>query len=120
MAKETLLALRRRLGLDERQTAVKCSCCGKPLVVPNLFGKKVREVLKPFCCATTVLHVQWLIYHGWHVRNLGLHDSHPYFCPDCWKEGTPEYSKSEECEAWCKQAQAWLDNNGRPKNVTKT
>lgn len=90
---------------------VKCSKCGSTLGVPNLMQQNTREkILSPYCCAFTLFCVQWLIHHGWHVRNLGLTDCHPYLCPDCWEEGTPEYEKQDYGEEWCKQAQVWLDS----------
>lgn len=95
----------------KRVSEVKCFKCGKKLEVPAMYSSKDREVLKPFCCATTVLHVQWMICHGWHIRNLGLTDSHPYFCPDCWKEGTPEYKKLECADQWVEQAKQWMNEN---------
>lgn len=98
-----------RKRLFPRKSVVKCFCCGKKLIVPGMYGEDLHS-LQPFCCATTVLHVQWLIYHGWHVRNLGLHDSHPYFCPDCWTEGTPEYSRCEYCDEWVEQAKKWMND----------
>lgn len=96
-------------SLHNRRGEVKCHCCGKKLEVPNMYKDADRRKLQPYCCATSLLHVQWLIHHGWHVRNLGLHDPHPFFCPDCWKDGTPEYGKREYCETWCQQAQDWMN-----------
>lgn len=90
---------------------VKCNKCGKTMEIPNLMNDKTRaEVLFPFCCSFSVYVVQWLIHHGWHVRNLGIGDSHPYFCPDCWKEGTPEYEARDYGKQWCEQAQSWLES----------
>lgn len=87
---------------------VKCHKCGKEMLIPNMMRTETRDkVLHPYCCAYTIFTVQWLLHHGWHVRNLGVTDSHPYFCPDCWEEGTPEYSKSAEGKQWCEQAEAW-------------
>lgn len=94
--------------LFPRKREVKCSKCGKKLIVPGMWSEKDRSTLKPYCCATTLLHVQWLICHGWHIRNLGIHDNHPYFCPDCWEEGTPEYQKAEFAEQWVEQAKKWM------------
>lgn len=91
---------------------VKCHKCGKEMLIPNMMSSETRnEVLDPYCCAYTSFCVQWLVHHGWHVRNLGVTDSHPYFCPDCWEEGTPEYEAKDYGEQWCKQAQAWVEQN---------
>lgn len=87
---------------------VKCLECGKEMLIPNMMREDTRnKVLHPYCCAFTLFAVQWLLHHGWHVRDLGLHDTHPYFCPDCWEEGTPEYSKHDAGKQWCEQAEAW-------------
>lgn len=94
-----------------RKPTETCRCfkCGKTIEVPKLYLQKDRDAcLKPYCCAATVFMVQYLIHEGWHVRNLGLSDRHPYFCPDCWKEGTPEYSRSAYCDDWYQQSQEWL------------
>lgn len=97
--------------MTNKKRYVRCHKCGKEIEIPNLTLEKTRmEVLRPYCCAYTLFTVQWLVYHGWHVRNLGLTDSHPYFCPDCWEDGTPEYEKHDCGEAWCEQAQKWLNN----------
>lgn len=100
------------IGIMTKKTRhVRCRKCGKEIEIPNLALEKTRkEVLSPFCCAYTLFTVQWLVHHGWHVRDLGLTDSHPYFCPDCWEDGTPEYEKRDYGEVWCKQAQAWMNN----------
>ena len=94
--------------LHKPTTTVKCSVCGKTIEVPKLYLNGERECLKPFCCAATVFTAQYLIHEGWHIRNLGITDSHPYFCPDCWKEGTPEFSRREYCDDWYQQSQEWL------------
>lgn len=88
---------------------IKCSKCGKTMEVPNLMNEETRDkVLSPYCCTFTVFLCQWLIHHGWHIRNLGIGDSHPYFCPDCFKEGTPEYEARDYGKQWCEQAEAWV------------
>ena len=107
--------LRKRLGMDSRVGQVKCHKCGKTLDIPNMYSEKERNaVLKPYCCATTVLIVQWLIHHGWHVTT---HDANPagaFFCPDCFPKGQPEYSRSAAGQDWCKQAEQWMkENNGK-------
>lgn len=87
----------------------KCSVCGKEILVPNPTEKE-RTIFNPYCCSTVVLVVQYLIHEGWHIRNLGVTDNHPYFCPDCWKKGTPEYSKAPYNEEWYKQAKEWMED----------
>lgn len=103
MAREGIMRL-----LNRRTGTVKCSQCGKEIEVPEIYLDKDRAILKPYCCAGTVFLVQYLIHEGWHIRNLGLFDSHPYFCPDCWVEGTPEYTRRPYCDDWYNQSQDWL------------
>lgn len=87
---------------------VKCYKCGKTMEIPNLMNVETRnKVLSPYCCSFVVFCVQWLIHHGWHVRNLGVTDSHPYFCPNCFEEGTPEFKAHEYGKQWCEQAEEW-------------
>lgn len=98
--------------MNRKKTIVKCHKCGKTLEVPNMMRQEVREgVLSPFCCAYTVFLVQWLIHHGWHIRNFGLTDSHPYFCSDCWEKGIPEYDGTAYGKQWCEQALKWLEQD---------
>lgn len=54
---------------------------------------------------------QYLIHEGWHIRDLGVTDRRPYFCPDCWKDGTPELSKREYCDDWYEQSMKWLNEH---------
>lgn len=107
MTKEEILMLLH--NIRNKPNKVKCSVCGKELEVPNMYSEKDRSKLSPFCCAATVFTVQWLVHHGWHVRNLGLHDSHPYYCNDCWVDG-PEYEKKEYGASWCEQLEKLLNN----------
>lgn len=103
--------------MTSKTHTVKCYKCGKKLEIPNMMNTKTRDaVLSPYCCTSILFTVQWILHHGWHIRNLGITDSHPYFCPECWEEGSPEYIKAEHGEAWCKQAQAWLDST---KEITE-
>lgn len=90
---------------------VKCSCCGKTIEVPTMYSDKERQALKPYCCTSVILIVQWLIHEGWHVRNLGVTDNHPYFCPDCWEDGTPEYQRSKNCNVWYEQVKKWINDD---------
>lgn len=95
--------------MNSKMTTVKCYKCGKTIEVPNMMRQEVRsKVLSPYCCAYTVFVVQWLTHHAWHVRNLGLNDSHPYLCPHCFEEGTPEYEATDYGKQWCEQAEAWI------------
>lgn len=105
--------LRKRLGLNSRVGKVTCKVCGKELKVPNMYSKKERDiVLKPYCCATTVLHVQWLIHHGWHVSSYEANPAGAFYCPNCFPKGTPEFSRREYGKDWCEQAEKWMNENG--------
>lgn len=94
--------------LFNRVGTVKCYCCGKEIQVPNMLDKDKGE-LKPYCLSTILLLEQWLIHEGWHIRDLGRTDNHPYFCPDCWKKGTPEVHRADYCDEWYEQAKAWMN-----------
>lgn len=110
----TFNEIRKWFGLDSRIGKVKCNVCGKELEVPNMYSEEERAILKPYCCATTVLHVQWLIHHGWHVSNYDADPAGAYYCPDCFPKGTPEFSSREYGKGWCEQAAAWMkENNGK-------
>lgn len=100
--------IRKILGMDSRVQKVKCKCCGKELTAPNLYGKNL-EILTPYCATATVFLVQWLIHKGWHVATIESGGS--FFCPDCFKEGTAEYHKSPNCEAWCEQGEKWMNED---------
>lgn len=94
--------------LYEKDYKVKCHKCGREMLMPNLMKTETMEkILHPYCCTFTSFIVQWLIHHDWHVRNLGVTDNHPYFCPDCWEEGTPEYKAFDCGREWCEQAEEW-------------
>jgi len=110
MTKEELL---RKFGLDSRVGLVKCSVCGKTLKVPNMYAEKERAKLTPYCATTTILHVQWLIHHGWHVGSLEANPPHQFYCPDCFPKGTPEYSRRDYGADWCKQAEEWMNENDK-------
>jgi len=106
--------IRKKFGLDSRVGKVRCKKCGKEMEVPNMYGSEERALLEPFCCSTVVLHVQWLIHHGWHVAKHEATPSGAFLCEECYTPGIPEYTKSPYCEKWCEQAEAWMrDNNGR-------
>lgn len=92
------------------KSKAKCSVCGKEIEIPNMYSEKKLSILSPYCCSTTVFIVQWLIHNGWHVRNLGVQDNHPYYCNDCWIDGTPEYKKADYGDAWCKQVENLMNN----------
>lgn len=107
MTKEEILKL-----LYGKPYIVKCYKCGKAMEIPNLMDDETRNnILSPFCFSFIAFIEQWLIHHGWHVRNLGIGDKHPYFCPDCFEEDTPEYEARDYGEQWCKQAEAWVKSN---------
>lgn len=112
MEKEPIKAMFERYKKTGRMfpkiSKCKCSVCGKEILVPNPTEKE-KTIFNPYCCSTVALIVQYLIHEGWHIRNLGVRDNHPYFCPDCWKEGTPEYKKSSHNEDWFKQAVEWMN-----------
>ena len=110
----TIKELKEKYGMNSRIGKVKCYSCGKELEVPNMYSEKDRKLLEPYCCATTVLMVQWLLHHGWHVTTHEADPSGAYFCPDCFPKGQPEYSKSPYGEDWCDQAEKWMkENNGK-------
>lgn len=107
--------LRKRYGMSSRVGKVSCKGCGKQLEVPNMYSEKERnDVLKPYCCSSVVLIIQWLIHHGWHVTTRDANPSGAYFCPDCFPKGQPEYNESPAGAEWCKQAEGWMkENNGK-------
>ena len=110
----TFKELKEKLNMDKRVGKVKCYGCGKEIEVPNMYSQQDRNKLVPYCCATTILLTQWLIHHGWHVTTFEANPSGKFFCPDCFPEGTPEYSKRECGADWCEQAERWMkENNGR-------
>ena len=116
----TFQEIKKRLRMDYRVGKVKCHSCGKELEVPQMYSEKEREILTPYCCAYTVLIVQWLIHHGWHVTTYDAEPSGAYLCPDCFKEGTPEFSRHEYGAQWCKQAEKWMkENNGIRSELQK-
>lgn len=101
------------LDMNSRVRKVKCCGCGKEIEIPNMYAEE-REKLVPFCCATTVLIVQWLIYHGWHVTTNEVNPPGAFFCQDCFPKGQAEYHRGPSCETWVKQAEAWMkENNGK-------
>ena len=91
-----------------------CSICRKKIEVPSLTNEE-RYAMKPCCPSWAVFVVQFLIHEGWHIRNLGVDDKHPYFCPDCWTEGTPEFSRRDYCDDWYKQSQEFLNDKLKTK-----
>lgn len=95
--------------IRSRKKIAKCAVCSDEIEFPFLREVDRKKVLSPYCCTGTVFITQWLIHHGWHVRNLGIDDSHPFICPNCWKEGTPEYTAKEYGKEWCEQAEKWMN-----------
>jgi len=104
----TVEDLKKKYGMYSRVQTVKCKHCGKTLQSPNMYGENLK-VLDPYCGAGTLLTVQWLIHKGWHVTTLEAGGE--FLCPDCYKEGTPEYHKSKAGDAWCEQAERWMKEN---------
>ena len=103
--------IKKRLGMNSRTETVKCSCCGKELTVPNMYKRKDLDILKPYCGAATVLTIQWMIHHGWHITALDAHHKSYFYCPDCFPEGTPEYQEAPYAKDWCEQAEKWMKEN---------
>lgn len=97
--------------MNSRTQTVKCSCCGKELTVPNMYRGKDLHNLKPYCCASTVLIVQWMLHHGWHVTTMEADPPGAYYCQDCFPEGTKEFHKMEAATSWCEQAEKWMNEN---------
>ena len=110
---ERMKKLRTMFGMNKRTHIVRCKRCGKELLSPAMYSEKEREVLQPYCCTATVLTVQWLIGHGWHVTTYDADPPGAYYCPDCFPQGQPEYSRRPYCDDWCRQAEQWMnENNG--------
>lgn len=106
----TFEELRKKFGLDSRVGRVACKSCGKELEVPNMYGKE-RELLTPFCGSTVMLHIHWLLYHGWHVTNREANPPDTYFCPNCFPKGQPEYKLYHDYDPWIEQASTWMKEN---------
>lgn len=100
--------IKKRLGMNSRTETVKCSYCGKELTIPNMYKRKDLDILKPYCGAATLLTVQWMIHHGWHITTQG---DELFYCPDCFPEGTPEYQEAPYAKDWCEQAEKWMKEN---------
>lgn len=103
--------IKKRLGMNSRTETVKCSCCGKELTIPNMYKRKDLDILKPYCGAATLLTVQWMLHHGWHVATMQADSPGAYYCPDCFPKGTPEYHETEDVASWCEQAEKWMKEN---------
>ena len=83
----------------------KCFKCGKELEFPNPPG----DLLKSWgCFSFAVFIIANLMVNGWHVRNSGITDRHPYFCPDCWDNSEPEYQKHPKTDEWVEKGKEWL------------
>ncbi len=107
----TMKEIRKKFGMNSRIGKVKCFSCGKELEVPNMYRQKDIRNLDPYCPTTVILHVQWLIKHGWHVTKYEANPPGAFFCGDCFKKGTPEYRRSQCCDTWCEQAEKWMNEN---------
>ena len=103
--------LRKRYGISSRVGKVSCKGCGKIIEVPNMYSEKSRRLLKPYCPSTVMLHIQWLLHHGWHVTKHEANPPAAFFCPDCFPEGQPEYKQFHELDPWIEQAEAWMKEN---------
>lgn len=60
--------------MNSRVGKVTCKGCGCSLEVPNMYSEKSRKVLQPYCPSTVMLHIQWLLHHGWHITK---HEANP-------------------------------------------
>ena len=90
--------LKEKLGMNSRTSIYKCSCCGKEIIVPNMYKEKDIRSIKPFCMASTYLTFQWMIHHGWHISRENRGN---FYCPDCFPEGTPEMEEHPAAKEWC-------------------
>lgn len=87
---------------------VKCSKCGKIIEIPN----PPNKTLKNWGCYTyTIFQVAYLISNNWHIRNRGVTDNHPFFCPDCWDGTEPEFTRHPLVGIWVEKSKEWLKNN---------
>lgn len=106
--------IKKRLGMNSRTETVKCSRCGKELTVPNMYREEDLKGLNPYCPTSTVLIVQWILHHGWHVATMRANPPGAYYCPDCFPEGTREFHETEDAAPWCEQAGKWMrENDGK-------
>lgn len=93
------------LRINAPTMKVSCSQCGKELLLPN---PPIKVLESWGCMAKTVFVVANLIDNGWHVRNRGITDRHPYFCPDCWTGSEEEYHKLRYSDEWVAKGKQWL------------
>ena len=45
------------------------------------------------------------------LRDRGISDNHPFYCPDCWDDTEPEYSKHPKSDEWVEKGNEWLKEN---------
>ena len=87
---------------------VKCYKCGMEIEYPN---PPIKVVNSWGCATKTVFINAYIIVNGWHVRNRGITDNHPFYCPDCWDGMEPEYSKHPKSDEWVEKGNEWLKEN---------
>lgn len=93
------------LRINAPTQKVKCFRCGKELEIPN---PPIKVLESWGCMAKTVFVVANLLDNGWHIRNRGITDNHPYFCPDCWDCKDEEYHKLRGSDEWVRKGKNWL------------
>ena len=99
--------------INEPTQKVRCFKCGGELEFPN----PPSELLNSWGCITKVVFtVANLIANGWHVRNRGIHDNHPYYCPKCWDGTEPEYGKHPLSDEWVKKGEKWFHEQMEAKS----
>lgn len=84
---------------------VKCFKCGKEIELPN---PSIKIINSWGCASKAMFIVANLISQGWHIRNRGITDNHPYYCPDCWDGTEPEYTRHPITEIWVEKGKEWL------------
>lgn len=109
--KKVIEELRKHYGMNSRVGKVTCKGCGCSLEVPNMYSEKSRKVLQPYCPSTVMLHIQWLLHHGWHITKHEANPLQTFFCPNCFPDGQSEYKQFHEFDPWIEQASKWMKEN---------